>query len=316
MPTGNRSTHMIVRSTARRLLIPLASLALLAMLVAALAAPASAQTDDEPAIPATVTGLAITSTPASGDTYGEGETIQVTATFSEAVTVAGVPFLRLRVGSSVQPADYASGSGISDIVFEYTVAAMDKDTDGVSIPQNPIMKVDATGAAVTIQGANGTDANPNYPAVSDQASHKVDGSIPLSVTPTVTAMAITSSPASGDTYSANEKIEITVTWSAGVYVGGASPKLNLTIGTSTVQAAFVHLDVGESSPPYKEDATYFSYTVAAGDSDTNGVSIPANPIDLPSGSVIRSIDGNRDAVLTYAGLADQAGHKVSTAGGL
>ena len=268
-----------------------------------------------------VTKVAITSNPASGDTYGADETIQVTATFSEAVTVTGVPFLRMTVGSVIRHADYASGSGSTDIVFEYDVMSRDKDTDGVSIPQNPIVKADATGAAVTIKGVDSTDANPNHPAVPAQPSHKVDGSaMPAAAPgggPHVTAIAITSSPKSGDTYSKDEKIKITVSWSAGVYVAGAEPSLNLTIGDSTVQAEFVHLDADdESSPEYKADASYFSYTVAAGDLDTNGVSIPPDPIDLPSGSVIRGISGNIDAVRTYSGLADQTGHKVNAAGGM
>ena len=43
-----------------------------------------------------VTKLAVTSNPKSGDTYGPDEKIEVTVTFSEAMTVTGVPFLRLR----------------------------------------------------------------------------------------------------------------------------------------------------------------------------------------------------------------------------
>ena len=87
-----------------------------------------------------MTKIAVTSSPQSGDTYGPDEKIEVTVTFSEAMTVTGVPFVRLRVGGSVQPADYASGSGSAALVFAYTVEARDKDTDGVSIPESLIIK--------------------------------------------------------------------------------------------------------------------------------------------------------------------------------
>ena len=254
-----------------------------------------------------VTNVTITSSPNEGDTYIAYETITVTATFSETVTVTGVPFMRLRVGSSIQHADYVSGSGSSAVVFQYSVTARDKDTDGVGIPRNPIIKADAAGAAVTIRAADGTDANTNYPAVSDQASHKVDGSTmpPASPgpVPTVTAMGITSSPESGDTYGKNEKIVIEVSWSVGVYIAGA-PTLSLKIGGSTVQADLDEHVSGEST-------STFSYKVGSGDVDTNGISIPADPIDLPDSSIIRSVFDDRDAVLTYAGLADQSGHKVN-----
>ena len=123
-----------------------------------------------------VTKLAVTSNPKSGDTYGPDEKIEVTVTFSEAMTVTGVPFLRLRVGGSVQPADYASGSGSAALVFAYTVEARDKDTDGVSLPESLIIKVGADGTPATIRNASGVDASPNHPALPDQASHKVDGS--------------------------------------------------------------------------------------------------------------------------------------------
>ena len=43
----------------------------------------------------TVTGVRVSSSPASGDTYLLGETIQVTLTFSENVTVTGSPRLKI-----------------------------------------------------------------------------------------------------------------------------------------------------------------------------------------------------------------------------
>ena len=66
----------------------------------------------------TITG--ITELPATGD-LNAGNTVTLTLTFSESVTVAGgVPTLTLNDGGT---ATYVSGSGTSALTFSYTVAA-------------------------------------------------------------------------------------------------------------------------------------------------------------------------------------------------
>ena len=264
-----------------------------------------------------VTNLAITSSPKSGDTYRAGEQVEVTVTFIEAVTVTGVPFLQLNIGDIVQHADYASGSGTKELVFAHTVEARDKDADGVSIPKNPIILAssdpDVTTDVDIRTTAGGLATNPNHAGLVNQSSHKVDGSTapPTAASgagPTITGMSIASSPTKDGTYSANEKIVVEVSWSARVRgFGDPEPTLNLTIGSSTsnvtVQADFVRHVV---------DTTTFSYKVKSGDVDTDGVSIPSNPINLSSHHYIRG-DDNKNAVLTYTGLADQSSHKVNGA---
>ena len=64
--------------------------------------------------------------------YGIGDRIEVTVTFSENVTVTGSPRLELTIGSSARNAAYKSTTG-SKVVFSYTVAVGDSDTDGISI---------------------------------------------------------------------------------------------------------------------------------------------------------------------------------------
>ena len=60
----------------------------------------------------TVSSVAFTSTPASGqnNTYKLNDVIDVTATFSEAVTVTSTPQIDLTIGTTVRQADYKSGS--------------------------------------------------------------------------------------------------------------------------------------------------------------------------------------------------------------
>ena len=92
-------------------------------------APAGAQENG-----ATVSSVVFTS-PAK--TYAIGDTIEVTVTFSEAVTVteAGTdkPQIEIDVGGTPRQAEYESGSGTAALVFGYTVAAGDADSDGIAI---------------------------------------------------------------------------------------------------------------------------------------------------------------------------------------
>ena len=89
--------------------------------------------------------IAITSDPDGDDStfafwydegvYGIGDEIEVTVTFNEDVTVTGSPRLELTIGSSAKDAAYKSANG-SKVVFGYTVAEGDNDTDGVAIGSN------------------------------------------------------------------------------------------------------------------------------------------------------------------------------------
>ena len=73
------------------------------------------------AVAPTVTG--ISSTNANG-TYGTGAVITITVGFSAAVNVTGTPTLALNTtGGPAGSASYTSGTGTSNLSFQYTVAA-------------------------------------------------------------------------------------------------------------------------------------------------------------------------------------------------
>ena len=60
-------------------------------------------------------------------------------TFDENVTVTGTPQLTLKIGTADKTADYTTtGSTTTKLVFEYTVASGDTDTDGISIEANKL----------------------------------------------------------------------------------------------------------------------------------------------------------------------------------
>ena len=77
--------------------------------------------------------MAITSNPGADGNYATDDDIEVTATFDQAVTVTGKPRILLRLESDSRGnrwAEYASGSGSTEIVFAYTVVATDEsDTE-------------------------------------------------------------------------------------------------------------------------------------------------------------------------------------------
>ena len=234
----------------------------------------------------TVSSIAITST---AKTYKTDDTIQVTMTFSENVTVTGTPQLTsLKVGQQNKFADYTSGTGTPALVFECTVVGGDTDTDGISIEAG---QLELNNGA--IRDVVDNDATLTHTALATQAAHKVDG-----VAPTISSIAITST---GAPYRESEKVQATVTFSENVTVTG-TPQLTLKIGSANKTATYTS---GTGTA-----ALVFEYTVAAGDTDTDGISIEANKLSLNSGT-LRDAAGN-NATLTHTALTAQTSHKVDT----
>ena len=121
-----------------------------------------------------VTAVAVTSVPQADATYREGETIEVSVTFSAPVTVTGPPAMTLtiglEVGTAVRRAEYARNATLATLVFGYTVAEEDMDADGVAVPADGILL-----AGGTIAGSHGVPLL-GHDAVAADAAHSVDGS--------------------------------------------------------------------------------------------------------------------------------------------
>ena len=179
---------------------------------------ASAQTEEDTTAP-TVSSVAVTSATRDDDVYldddgvyGIGDKIEVTVTFSENVTVTGSPRLELTIGSSTKSAAYKSTTG-SKVVFSYTVATGDTDTDGISIAAD---KLSLNGG--TIRDAAENDAHLSHSTVSAQSGHKVDG-----IRPTITSVYLIGSTSNNDgVHTIDEYLPAGVSFSEHVYVGGYS----------------------------------------------------------------------------------------------
>ena len=120
----------------------------------------------------TILSVAITSNPGSDDTYGTGDIITVSLTFSEAVTVDttnGTPYVVLSVGGDTGYADY-SGDGSSAVVqpFSFTVHPLARDADGVFLRANSLDLYDGTIQATD----DSADADLDHPGM-HFPNHKV-----------------------------------------------------------------------------------------------------------------------------------------------
>ena len=344
--------------------------------------------------PPTVSKIEVSSDPGTDRTYAAGDEIRVTVTFSETVFVTGMPQLRLELGGGQRMADYEGGSGTAALVFGYTVAAGESDTDGVGVEADSL-------SGGTIRDGAGHNAVLGHEAVTPQAGHKVDGvkpelaatggavvngttltltydepldgsstpatgdftvsggdraravtgvrvngsaveltldvgaehgeagiqvsytpganpiqdvpgndaealsrepvtnDTPDTTSPTVSSLAITSSPGSNQTYAAGEEIEVTVAFSETVEVTG-TPQLRLRVGSRNRTAGY---DSGTGTA-----SLVFAYEVADGDEDTGGVSIEAGRITLNGGTI--EDEAENAAVLDHEAVAPQVGHKV------
>ena len=123
----------------------------------------------------TVSSVAITSDPGMDNTYATGDTVTVSLTFSEAVTITGTPHVVVDIGG--QPRNFRySGDGASAAAqpFSYTVLVGDADADGVSLQVNSL-----TLNGGTIQASDdSTNATLAHSAMTF-ANHKVDTQIML-----------------------------------------------------------------------------------------------------------------------------------------
>ncbi|MFL2808380.1 MAG: Ig-like domain-containing protein, partial [bacterium] len=127
--------------------------------------------------PPSIDSVAITSAVGiTGNLLNTGDVVSVTTTFTEQVIVdnsSGTPTLTLVVGSTNQTATYASGSGSSILVFQYTIQSGEIDSDGISIEANALALNNAT-----ISDPIGFPAVITHSAVSANSSYLVDAQAP------------------------------------------------------------------------------------------------------------------------------------------
>ena len=251
----------------------------------------------------------VTSTPhQTTDTYGAREHIEFSMTFDAPVTVTGDPTFAFDLGGA-STATYYAGSGTTTLRFSHAVSggsSGDQDTDGISWAANAIALNGGTIAGTD----NAVAAVLTHVAQSNLAGHKVDGRT-TAVTPATVTVAVTSTPMSpADTYGFGETIVITVTASEEVEVVG-DPEFRVLDerypggAANDVPATY---DGTRSSPT----TIVFTYTVQAGDMDSDGIWIGdhSRTFMLDVNDRIRTASQQIDIDRTHPEKGTLAGHKV------
>ncbi|WP_298450572.1 Ig-like domain-containing protein [uncultured Marinobacter sp.] len=123
---------------------------------------------------ASITAVAISSaTGLQNNTLNAGDVVSFTVTLDDVVTVAGSPQLTLNIGGSAVQASYVSGSGGTELEFQYTIQAGQTDLDGIAIDANSLS---LNGGAITDAAGNATLLQ--HDAVVDNAGYLVDTTPP------------------------------------------------------------------------------------------------------------------------------------------
>lgn len=212
--------------------------------------------------------------------YKVGDTITITATFSEAVTVdttGGIPTLLLETGSVDRLATYISGSGGNTLTFIYTVQPGDLSAD---LNYQSTAALSLNGAS--IRGATANDAVLTLPSLG--AANSLAGNKAIIIDGVAATISSVSVPADG-TYVAGQNLDFTVNLSESVTVdtSGGTPRIAITLDTGgTVYANYLS---GSGT-----SALVFRLTVVDGQMDSNGISLGSS-IDA-NGSTLRDVAGN------------------------
>ena len=221
--------------------------------------------------------------------YGIGDSIQVTVTFSEDVAVTGGPRLALDIGGTSKTAEYDSTDG-SAVVFKYTVAEGNSDTDGIAVGADRL----------TLNGGSIKDAADNpaslaYDALTAQTAHKVDG-----IRPRMTRFAFLNGT-DGDHgfYTAGEELSIDAPWSETIrFSNNLEPTISVDFGGTAKTCTLVGY----------YGFLHFICPIQPGDYDADGPTVTAGEIQVGTGW-LRDTAGN-PAILTHPGLAADSEFKV------
>ncbi|WP_368667776.1 beta strand repeat-containing protein, partial [Magnetospirillum sp. SS-4] len=203
--------------------------------------------------------------------------IDLTVTFSEAVTISGSPLLNLTVGSTAVTASLQSITDSTHAVFRYTVVDGQNDSDGIAV------------TGINLNGGSITSSSSGQNAIL-----VVSGGALATSTVIDTAEPVVSSVAvpSADTYSAGDVLTFSVTCSEVLTISGGSPQLSLTIGSSDVLAD-LDADATAAASTGSNTVMVFKYTVQAGENDLDGITV-------------------NSLVTNGAGITDDAGNSLTT----
>ena len=211
----------------------------------------------------------VTATTANG-VYTVNNTIAITITFTEAVTVSGTPHLTLETGSSDAVVNYASGSGSATIIFNYTVASGQNSAD---------LDYVSTAALALYSGSikDSEDRNAYLTMPTPGAANSLAANKALIIDTAVPTVSSVSSTTDDGRYRTGDVIAVTVEFSETVTVTG-TPQLTLETGSAD---AVVNYASGTGS-----STLIFNYTVASGHTNADLDYVSASSLVLNGGTIV------------------------------
>lgn len=240
------------------------------------------------------TAPSITNVNISDNTYGLGDSITIQVDFDDNVTIIGSPRIELSFESQSQSNIYAnlvSGDGTSSLIFNYSIATGDSDSNGIGL----ISSIDLN--AATMKDDNSNDVNLTL-STTTFTNVYVDTQSPY-----ITSFV---EPANG-TYTENGELLFQVNFSEAVTITG-TPRIILNIGGVTRYADY---DSGSGTTGLE-----FKYIVQTTDDDNDGIAIISSSIDLNTGSILATSD-NDIAALSFSLYQDStAGVLIDNSSGI
>ncbi|MFW9946185.1 MAG: NosD domain-containing protein [Candidatus Odinarchaeota archaeon] len=231
--------------------------------------------------------LDVNSTKLDGS-YGVGEVIVITITFTEPVYVTGTPQLILETGAIDAVIYYTGGTGTITLAFTYTVAFGDNSID-LDYTSSDALSLNGG----TIKDAGGNDAILTLPTPGALGSLSFNKDIIIDTT-TPTVIGVSSTKTDG-VYTIGEIIEITVIFSESVFVTG-TPQITLETGAIDT--------VVDYSSGSGTDTLIFTYTVASGQTSSDLDYVATDSLSLNGGTIRDIVDNDADLTLPTPGAAD------------
>ena len=225
--------------------------------------------------------------PASGY-HGVGDDIVIEVNFDPPVTFTATPQLRFRFDEggnacAAVDADIAAGRDVSRLTFRCKIAEGDEDRNGV--------EAGLVGTFTTTDGERVTTAGFGLPQ-----PLRVDARPPVLESVRI---------ASNGPYAAGADIDVELGFSEPVSARG-TPTVPLAVGNEIRRATL------RASSGARAERLVFRYTVAEGDADADGVTVPALGADsLGTGAALVDVAGN-EAALDHAEVAGGEAHLVDT----
>ena len=205
----------------------------------------------------------------------------------------------------------SSLSSVSGVDFDLTNIS---EIDSIAQTSSTLCTVNATSSAVAGGGAvsstltaassfSMTDPAGNAQTTLTGSPKTISVTIaapPDTTAPTISSLSFTSNAGGDSTYKSGEVVSVTVVFSEAVIVTG-SPRMLIQGLTSK----YLLYTSGSTT-----NQLVFSYTVASGDTDEDGIGVAANSLSLNSGTIKDA--ATNAATITHLAIATNPTHKVDT----